>query len=257
MPTRRPANRPQPETTVEAGVFDALLERILDGTYGPGARLPPERALVAELGASRIPVRGALARLASHGLVEARRGSGTVVRPRRDWSFAVLPHHARRCARAGDVEALTTLVNEILALRRFLMIDAACSTSTRSSPGDLDGARAAMALAWSARGSIGEFVRLDLEKSRRLLEARGALSSLWLLNTASEAYLDFAIALSSEVLVPADYVRFHRGFFDALEKDDTATARTRAATFLDRQDADTRRFLGAAAGTARTGRSAR
>jgi DNA-binding FadR family transcriptional regulator len=251
------ASRPRSDLPVETNVFDALLDRILDGTYGPHSRLPPERALVEELGASRISVRGALARLASRQLIEIQRGSGTVVRPKRDWSFGALPLFARHCAHSGDVESLTGLVGEILALRRFLMIDAGCSTLHRSRPGDFDRAREVMLQAWNARHTIDVFLRLDLEKSRRLLEARGALSSLWLLNTAAEAYLDFAAALSSEVLVPADYVRFHQRLFEALEADDTASARKLSAGFLDRQDAATRRFLQAAAAPARSARVTR
>ena len=56
-----------------------IRERILSGALGGGDRLV-EQALVRELGASRTPVRAALARLEHEGLVQARPGGGYVVR---------------------------------------------------------------------------------------------------------------------------------------------------------------------------------
>jgi DNA-binding FadR family transcriptional regulator len=60
-------------------VAHELLVLILSGRFRAGDRLPPERALAAELGVSRPTVRQAVGVLAAHGLVEARVGSGTFV----------------------------------------------------------------------------------------------------------------------------------------------------------------------------------
>jgi DNA-binding FadR family transcriptional regulator len=60
-------------------VAHELLVLILGGRFRAGDRLPPERALAAELGVSRPTVRQAVGVLAAHGLVEARVGSGTFV----------------------------------------------------------------------------------------------------------------------------------------------------------------------------------
>ncbi|KQQ66741.1 PLP-dependent aminotransferase family protein [Microbacterium sp. Leaf320] len=49
----------------------------------PGARVPSNRALVAEYGASPVTVQKAMARLARLGLVESRPGAGTFVRAQR------------------------------------------------------------------------------------------------------------------------------------------------------------------------------
>ncbi|MBY0228838.1 MAG: FadR family transcriptional regulator [Gemmataceae bacterium] len=58
----------------------ALLERrILAGELAPGETLPPERALVDELGVGRSTVREAISRLGSLGLVRTVHGSGTRV----------------------------------------------------------------------------------------------------------------------------------------------------------------------------------
>ena len=59
-------------------VYDALWQRFLDGTFSPGQRLL-EVALADELGVSRTPVREALGRFLSEGLVEpAARGVAVI-----------------------------------------------------------------------------------------------------------------------------------------------------------------------------------
>jgi GntR family transcriptional regulator, transcriptional repressor for pyruvate dehydrogenase complex len=57
-------------------ITDRLITAIAIGEYLPGARLPVERDLAASLGAGRMTVRAALARLLDRGLIETRRGRG-------------------------------------------------------------------------------------------------------------------------------------------------------------------------------------
>lgn len=61
--------------------------RILDGTYAPGAVLPTEPELMAELDISRTVLREAIKILAGKGLVESRTRSGTQVLPREEWNL--------------------------------------------------------------------------------------------------------------------------------------------------------------------------
>ncbi len=62
-----------------ARVHQALRDAILAGRLPPGSRLPPSRALAAQLGIRRNMVVGAYEHLLSDGLVEARVGAGTFV----------------------------------------------------------------------------------------------------------------------------------------------------------------------------------
>jgi GntR family transcriptional repressor for pyruvate dehydrogenase complex len=57
-------------------ITDRLVTAIAIGEYLPGARLPVERDLATSLGAGRMTVRAALARLVERGLIETRRGRG-------------------------------------------------------------------------------------------------------------------------------------------------------------------------------------
>jgi len=79
-------------------VFRALCQAILSGTLGAQARLPPSRALAAELGVSRNTVVLAYEQLLAEGYVQARVGSGTYV-------ATELPESARGLI-AGDPPAV-------------------------------------------------------------------------------------------------------------------------------------------------------
>jgi GntR family transcriptional regulator len=68
--------------TVSNQVDEILLERVRDGTYPPGSRIPSESELSDELGVSRATVRTALAKLAANGLILRKQGNGTFVNAR-------------------------------------------------------------------------------------------------------------------------------------------------------------------------------
>lgn len=57
----------------------AIRDLILNGTWPPGTSVPPEHALMEQLGASRMTVHRALVQLAREGLITRRRRSGTIV----------------------------------------------------------------------------------------------------------------------------------------------------------------------------------
>jgi GntR family transcriptional regulator len=63
-------------------IAEELRERIRDGAYPPGSRLPTMSVLSATHGVSEIVIRHAIALLRGQGLVETRRGGGTIVRVR-------------------------------------------------------------------------------------------------------------------------------------------------------------------------------
>ncbi|MEV4258933.1 GntR family transcriptional regulator [Spirillospora sp. NPDC049652] len=61
-------------------IADTLRDQIRSGTYPPGSRLPTMRELGDEFGVSEIVVRHAFGLLRGEGLIESRRGAGTIVR---------------------------------------------------------------------------------------------------------------------------------------------------------------------------------
>jgi GntR family histidine utilization transcriptional repressor len=57
----------------------SIHERIAEGGWEPGVRLPSERELVQEFGCARMTVHRALRELEAEGLIERRQGSGSYV----------------------------------------------------------------------------------------------------------------------------------------------------------------------------------
>ncbi len=82
----KPAPR-TPPATAEAGasipryrqILSTLLERLDAGRYPVGSLLPTESDLCREFDVSRYTIRAALAHLVDHGMVERRKGIGSVV----------------------------------------------------------------------------------------------------------------------------------------------------------------------------------
>lgn len=70
-----------------------VLERIADGTFRAGAKIPSENQLAAELGASRLTAHRALRELTVHGVLQRIAGVGTFVAPPRASSTFVLLHN--------------------------------------------------------------------------------------------------------------------------------------------------------------------
>lgn len=67
------------KTTLYEQVTNRLLEQITAGIYRKGDMLPCEKALMQEMGVSRVTVREALKRLADMGAIETYQGKGSVV----------------------------------------------------------------------------------------------------------------------------------------------------------------------------------
>jgi len=88
---------------------------ILDGSLAPGARLPAERELAAQLHVNRSSVREALKQLEQLRLVEILRGSGARVRDAEHASLEIVP------ALLGDSGADPARVRDLLELRELLL----------------------------------------------------------------------------------------------------------------------------------------
>jgi GntR family transcriptional regulator len=60
-------------------VLQILLDRIKDGVYPPGEKLPPENELIEEFRISRATLRSAYAKMEERNLIQRRQGIGTFV----------------------------------------------------------------------------------------------------------------------------------------------------------------------------------
>jgi len=224
------------ELTAIDAVFETLLKNIVGGTYPSGIRLPAERELARQLGASRPTLREALRRLGEWNLVEPRRGSGVVVRPYRDWSIEVLAAYLRYGKPEAGQPSVARMLLDVLAMRRAVALEVVRLTAARVPKGGTAGARAAMARAWSLRDQAG-YAREDFEVMRTIAEAAQFTPGLWLLNRLADVWFDAATTLRFAVRPPEDYVAVHTRFFDLIEAGEADTACTLMADYLERHDA--------------------
>ena len=77
-------------TNIPDAVAAALRQRMADGTWAPGERIPGNRELAAQLGVSMGSVREALSKLIAEGLIVSRAGHGTFIAGRRQESHPSL-----------------------------------------------------------------------------------------------------------------------------------------------------------------------
>ncbi|GAC1324036.1 MAG: GntR family transcriptional regulator [Myxococcales bacterium] len=109
-------------------VFQDLCGAVMSGRYGAGEKLPPQRALAAQVGAGMASVREAVRRLEQLGLVEVRHGDAMRVR---DWranaGLEVIAH-----ALLSD----DGLLPDLLEARRLMLSQAARLAAERGG-GDL------------------------------------------------------------------------------------------------------------------------
>ena len=232
-----------PDTAIDT-VFEKLLADIVGGVYPAGSRLPAERELSRQLGASRPTLREALRRLDEWSLVEPRRGSGIVIRPYREWSLEVIAAYLKYGKPQPGQPSIARIIVDLLAVRRAVVLEVIRLTAARIPRHGTAGGRAAMARAWSVREQPS-FAHADFEVMRQIAEAAQFTPGMWLLNRISNLWLDAASSLRFALRAPADYVATYTRFFDAIENKDPDGACRIMGDYLDRHDQAVANVLGA------------
>lgn len=114
----------------------ALQERLARGTLRPGARLPSERQLARQLGASRSSVREALRALELAGLIRAQHGGGTFVADPLPASVAT--------PLAQYLDRQRATLRDLFEARQMIEPRLAFLAAERATPEDLEALRAAV-----------------------------------------------------------------------------------------------------------------
>lgn len=155
---------------------DALRRAILQGELAPGDRLPPERVLAESFGVNRVTVRSALARLASSKLVNARQGSGYVVRDfRRSGGPDLLVGLAQLAGDGASASgALGEVVADLLHVRRHLaraVLERLCQSTPEARATVADAVARFAELADEPSTDLEVIVAADLDVLAAMLEA--------------------------------------------------------------------------------------
>ncbi|MBC8075485.1 MAG: FadR family transcriptional regulator [Chloroflexales bacterium] len=117
-----------------------LQNLVMNNTFRPGEKLPSERELCELLGVSRTVVREAVRSLVVKGLLEVRRGGGTVIRMP---DPALVSEMMTMMLRTGSSDVAFTHVQEV---RRLLEVEIAGLAAERRDEADLESMAAQLAL---------------------------------------------------------------------------------------------------------------
>lgn len=200
---------------------ERMRERILQGDWQVGQRLPTEPVLALELGISRNTVREAMRVLAFSGLVEIRQGDGSYLRTCQDPLQAV--QAMSRCTLEQARETRHILETEAIGL-----------AALRRTDEDLQGLRVALAGSGDHfHGDVDAYVCCDLVFHQRLIDAahNPALSELY-------RYFSGVVAAALQhnmATVPRSQATFdlHGQILDAIEQRDPERAKALSRTLIE------------------------
>lgn len=217
--TRRPRS-------LTADLVQALGDRVRDGRWPAGTKLPPEGAIMAEFGVSRTVVREALSRLQAAKVLETRHGIGTFV----------LGHEEGASFRIDS--ATVQDVIGVLELRIAMETEGAALAAARRTPGNLAAMRAALrglgeAIAKGRDGAGADF-QFHLEIARATQNAHFAeLMTTLGGSMIPRARLDHAAPPTAERQAYLRKVNAeHENILQAIERQDAEAARAAMRTHL-------------------------
>lgn len=158
--------------TTPARAWRVVLEKIeadlLEGTLGPGDRLPPERELATNLGVGRSSVREALRVLEVMGLIRTATGSG----PTAGAIVTATPHGGLAQLLRLQVAAQGFAIPDVYETR-LLLEEWAVAHLAAQPDADLAEARATLEAMDAADISADDFLALDAQFHLRLTDAAG------------------------------------------------------------------------------------
>jgi GntR family transcriptional regulator, transcriptional repressor for pyruvate dehydrogenase complex len=220
---------------VSARIADQIEARIADGTFAVGQRLPTEADLAAEFGVSRPSVREGLAALQFVGLVESRRGYGTVVVGATAGSTR--PQHAE--GSRATRRPLTSMAEVLDLFESRLLLEPAAMALAAMDP-DHEAIEAADALVSGMDIAVDDpalHASTDIRVHRALLHVcRNEIlrsSALELLDLVLDPMLVPARAHAwASHDRPQDWAKQHRAVLEAIQSGDEVRARRVSAAHL-------------------------
>jgi DNA-binding FadR family transcriptional regulator len=229
--------------TLYHDTLERLGKDICAGRYRPGQVIPAEPLLCAQLGVSRIVLREAIKGLASKGLLEARRRTGTVVLEQSRWSL-LDPEVMIWRADAKGVDL--ALGSDIMELRRIIEPAAARLAAERARPEELAALRAAYeAMAAAAVDGEGDYVTADIAFHSTIIRA---CSNPFVTQLQSVMSTVLRICFERVAAVPGGRIHslpLHRRVCEAIEQRRPSEAGDAIIALLDDAERDMRRLLNA------------
>lgn len=174
-----------PKVSLSESVFRQLHDKIVRRELAPGAALPSERTLSAQLGVNRGAVREAIKRLQQAGLVTVRHGGNHVVRDYlSDGGLELLPGLVLNAQGRLD----PAVVGSIMALRSALAPELAAAAARRPNAALADQLDAQLARMQAQRSDLKALQHQALEFWQLLAEHGGNVAFRLAFNSLSRTF---------------------------------------------------------------------
>lgn len=218
--------RPRSLTT---DLVDAIGDRVRDGRWPAGSKIPTEGAIMSEFGVSRTVVREAISRLQAAGILETRHGVGTFVLGQGEGSsFRIM---------TPQLATLREVIG-VLELRIAVETEGAALAAMRRTPENLAAIRSALqafnAATLAGRDAVGQDFQFHLEIARATQNANFA-SIMTTLGGSMIPRARLADASASAAERQAYLLRVnaeHESILRAIERQDPESARAAMRTHL-------------------------
>jgi len=222
-------------------VREAILDAVASGRYPVGSQLPPEDALAAEVGASRLTTREAVKMLAAQRVLRPIHGRGTFVNEVSQW-VAIDAVSRMQPGRTGEV------LRQLFEVRSMLEIGAARLFATVATPADLATMRSqldAMRAAHAA-GDAAAMMAADLAFHAVILEGCDNPFVAAALQPISRALVDARRETSRLPQMREHAIEEHAKVIAALETGDPDAAATAMASHMQQTIDDSADAFGVA-----------
>lgn len=194
-----------------------ILGRIAQGIYPVGKRLPAERAMAVELGASRLTLREALAGLRRLGVLSSRHGSGNYVRA---FTRLELPEEL-----GGEIVGFDPRVlRNVIEARQGLEVFTVGLAARRRTRKDLAALRKDLDSMREHVDHLPRFVVADMHFHRSIAEATGNPILVKLLESISQQQRFSQVSTAYGAGEQARTVAFHERVLTAIEREESGAA---------------------------------
>jgi GntR family transcriptional regulator, transcriptional repressor for pyruvate dehydrogenase complex len=224
-----PATALRRPRSLTADLVQALGDRVRDGRWPAGTKLPTEGAIMAEFGVSRTVVREAISRLQAAKVVETRHGIGTFVLGQGEANtFRIDP---------GQFETLQDVI-AVLELRIGMETESAALAAMRRGPEHLTAMRAALAALGSAIAEGRDGAGPDFQFHLEIARATGNAHFAELMTTLGGTMIPRARLEQAQPVTAARHAYLrrvneeHENILQAIERQDPEAARAAMRTHL-------------------------
>ena len=211
--------RPVGKQRVAEEIVAQLRELILNGSYVPGDKLPPERKLAQELGVNRASLREAIKSLEQMGLVKTRQGDGTRVLDFMQTAGVELVSHLIPAGGKPNLDVL----KDVVEFRRWFGREAARQAAERASDDDMAQLEAIADRAVEATDAV-DLLKIDFDFYVALTSAGRNRVMQLLINTMRSAVSSYAEFFAGFVPPPVAMRSHHREILRAMRARDPERA---------------------------------